>query len=125
MGSQPSTRTHTVWLGMGLLLILAARILGSVAPDIEKLFNNWQRGAWHLYSGYDILLLAYNLVWFGAILLLVWMGKSYISVCVDRGVLIMEDLPAYFTKEAIEYWLNKAIQPPEPLTDKDILLERR
>ena len=70
------TKPYTVLFGLGILLILLARIVGSVAPDLEKFFNGFKRGTWHLYSGNDILLLAHNLVWFGVVLLLVWMGVS-------------------------------------------------
>lgn len=30
--------------------MLACGAVGGILPDLEKLWNGWQRGAWHVYG---------------------------------------------------------------------------
>ena len=57
-----------VWLIAGLVAIVLARILGSVAPDIQKLWTGGEREVVGIHSKLT-LFIALGLVLFGLVLL--------------------------------------------------------
>ena len=71
------SKAHLVWLVMGLLLIVSSRMLGSISPDIEKLFNGFCRGAWHLYTADNLLSISSYAIMFMCILICVWVAVAY------------------------------------------------
>ena len=72
MGNRVSHKAYWLLAILGSLAILVSRAVGSVAPDIEKIFNGFHRGAWHLYQADNLLYIASPLIQFSIILLLVW-----------------------------------------------------
>ena len=73
------TRAYLVWLIGGCVLIVLSRMLGSVAPDIEKIFNDFQRGVWHLYGADNLLHIAAAIIGFSSIFLCLWLAITYRS----------------------------------------------
>ena len=70
-------RTYLVWFIGGCILIVFSRMLGSFAPDIEKIFNDFQRGVWHLYSADNLLHIAAAVIGFSSIFLCLWLAVAY------------------------------------------------
>jgi len=78
MGSRLSHKTYWLWVILGSLTILVSRAVGSVAPDIEKLFNGFHRGTWHLQTMDNLHCFSMSLIWFSIIFLCLWLARAFI-----------------------------------------------
>ena len=78
MGSRLSHKTYWLWVILGSLTILVSRAVGSVAPDIEKIFNGFHRGAWHLQTLGNLYGFSFSLIGLSIIFLCLWMARAFI-----------------------------------------------